>query len=208
MAEASVNLLKEPEVLSLDPQYVGDVLEDIRKVGRATGAEEQAQTLTARLQARIDTVAEAASRAFEQPRVLHLEWVEPLLCGGHWVPEMVELAGGVNCFGDKEKGSFPLEWEKVVESQPQVIIFLPCGFDVKRALQDVPLLAAKEGWKDLPAVRDNRVYVIDASAYSSRSGPRLVVGLEIMAEMIHPELFSGLVPEAGALRLYGDLVRT
>ena len=187
---------------------MGDVLEDIRRVGRATGVEDRAESVASRMQARIDAVTEMAARAENHPRVLHLEWVDPLLCGGHWVPEMVDLAGGINCFGDKDKGSYGLEWDKVVESQPDVIIFLPCGFDVKRGLQDVPLLADKEGWAGLPAVRNNRVYVIDASAYASRSGPRLVVGLEIMAEMIHPELFSGLVPEAGAIRVYGDLVRT
>jgi len=208
VAEASANLPKAPEVLSLDPQYLGDVLEDIRRVGRATGVEDRAGSVADRMQARIHAVAEKAAKADDQPRVLHLEWVDPLMCGGHWVPEMVDLAGGVNCFGDKEKGSFGLEWDNVVESQPDVIIFLPCGFDVKRGLQDVPLLADKEGWADLPAVRNNRIYVIDASAYASRSGPRLVVGLEIMAEMMHPELFSGMVPEAGAIRLYGDLVRT
>ena len=184
------------------------MLEDIRRVGRATGVEERANIEADRMQARIDAVKEMAGRAQEQPSVLHLEWVDPLMCGGHWVPEMVELAGGVNCFGDKEKGSHGLEWDKVVESQPDVIVFLPCGFDVKRGLQDVPLLVEKEGWADIPAVRNNRVYVIDASAYASRSGPRLVVGLEILAEMIHPELFSGMVPEAAAIRLYGDLVRT
>ena len=208
MAEASVNLAKEPEVLSLDPQYLSDVLEDIRRVGRATGAEEKAESIVSRMQGRIDAVSEAAATASNHPRVLHLEWVEPLMCGGHWVPEMVELAGGVNCFGDKEKGSFQLEWADVVESQPEIVILMPCGFDVKRALQDVPLLSQKEGWADTPAVRNNRVYVIDAGAYTSRSGPRLVDGLEIMAEMIHPELFSGMVPEAGGLRLYGDLVKS
>jgi iron complex transport system substrate-binding protein len=175
-------------------------------VGRATGAEAEAEALTARTQQRIDAVSRKASLANQRPRVLHLEWVDPLMCGGHWVPEMVELAGGTNCFGDKETGSFKLEWPDVVASQPEVIIFMPCGFEVKRALQDVPILAEKEGWASLPAVQNNRVYAIDASAYTSRSGPRLVVGLEILAEMIHPELFSGLIPEAGALRLYGDLV--
>ena len=192
--------------MSLDPQYLGDVLEDIRKVGRATGKEAEARSIADRMQARIDAVTRRASLADHRPRVLHLEWVDPLMCGGHWVPEMVELAGGVNCFGDKETGSFKLEWLEVVASQPEVIIFMPCGFEVKRALEDVPLLAGKEGWESLPAVRNNRVYAIDASAYTSRSGPRLVVGLEILAEMIHPELFSGMIPESGALRLYGDLV--
>jgi iron complex transport system substrate-binding protein len=208
VAEASVSLPKQPQILSLDPQYIGDVLEDVRRVGRATGTADAAESLTARLQARIDDVAAQASRADTRPRVLHLEWVDPLMCGGHWVPEMVELAGGVNCFGDKETGSFKLEWPKVVDSQPEVIILMPCGFDVKRGLQDVSLLGKQEEWANLPAVRNNRLYVIDAAAYTSRSGPRLVTGLEIVAEMVHPELFSGMVPEAGALRMYGDLVRT
>jgi len=198
-------LAKQPEVISLDPQYLGDILEDIRRVGRATGAKETAETITSRLQERIDAVAERASQASSKPRVLHLEWVDPLMCGGHWVPEMVELAGGVNCFGDKDTGSFRMEWSDVVASQPDVIVFMPCGFEVKRGLEDVPIVAALEGWDSLPAVENNRVYVVDASAYTSRSGPRLITGLEIMAEMMHPELFSGSIPEAGAARLYGSL---
>ncbi len=207
MAEASVNLPKAPQVLSLDPQYLGDVLEDVRRVGRATNCEDKAESIAAGMQARIDAVALAAAKAASRPRVLHLEWVEPLMCGGHWVPEMVELAGGVNCFGDKEKGSYRMEWADVAASRPEVVILLPCGFDVKRGLQDVPLLSQKEGWSDLPAVKNNRVYVVDAGAYTSRSGPRLVDGLEILAEVVHPELFSGGIPESGAIRLYGDLVR-
>ncbi len=198
-------MAKQPEVISLDPQYLGDILEDIRRVGRATGTEETAETITSRLQERIDAVAERASQASSKPRVLHLEWVDPLMCGGHWVPEMVELAGGVNCFGDKDTGSFRMEWSDVVASQPDVIVFMPCGFEVKRGLEDVPIVAALEGWDSLPAVENNRVYVVDASAYTSRSGPRLITGLEIMAEMMHPELFSGSIPEAGAARLYGSL---
>ena len=142
-----------------------------------------------------------------KPKVLSLEWIDPLIYAGHWVPEMVELAGGENCFGSKDAGSGPMEWSEIVASQPEVIIFMPCGFEVKRALQDVPLLAANEDWASIPAVQNQRVYVIDASAYISRSGPRLVTGLEIMAEMIHPELFSGLIPESGGVRLYGDLVK-
>ncbi len=205
MAEVTAGLAKQPEVISLDPQYLGDILEDIRRVGRATGTEEMAETITSRLQERIDAVAERASQASSKPRVLHLEWVDPLMCGGHWVPEMVELAGGVNCFGDKDTGSFRMEWSDVVASQPDVIVFMPCGFEVKRGLEDVPIVAALEGWDSLPAVENNRVYVVDASAYTSRSGPRLITGLEIMAEMMHPELFSGSIPEAGAARLYGSL---
>ena len=193
-------------MISLDPQYVSDVLEDIKRIGRATNSEDAAKLITDQMQARIDTVVNRLATVVNKPKVLHLEWVDPLMCGGHWVPEMVELAGGINCFGDKETGSFPLEWESIIDSQPEVIVLMPCGFDVKRGLQDLPLLSNKDGWANLPAVKNNRVYVIDAGAYTSRSGPRLVDGLEILAEMIHPDLFSGMVPESGALRIYGDLI--
>lgn len=193
---------KQPEVLSLDPQYLEDILADVRRVGQATGAEAMADEVTGRMQERIDAVTERAGMVDAKPRVLHLEWTDPLMCGGHWVPEMVEMAGGENCFGDKDTGSFPLEWDAVMESQPEVIVLMPCGFEIPRALEDVPLLTEKDGWTSLPAVKNNRVFAIDASNYTSRSGPRLVTGLEILAEMIHPELFSGMVPEMGARRIY------
>ena len=197
-----MSLAKQPEVLSLDPQLLGDVIRNIRMVGQATGAEERADEIAEDMEARIEAVAARAADADSKPSVLHVEWAEPLMCGGHWVPEMVDIAGGANTFGDKDTGTFQLEWDDVVERQPDVIVMMPCGFDVKRGMQDVPILAGREGWKELPAVRNDRVYVVDASAYTSRSGPRLVTGLEIMAEMIHPELFSGYIPEQGALRLF------
>ena len=196
-----------PKVLSLDPQYINDVLEDIKKVGSLTGKEDKAFQITQLMSDRIESVKSRCALVLDKPKVLSLEWVDPLMCGGHWVPEMVEIAGGVNCFGDKDTGSFKLEWQQILESKPDIIIFMPCGFDVKRGLEDVAILANKEGWALLPAVMNNQVYVIDASAYTSRSGPRLVTGLEIMAEMIHPEIFSGCIPESGALKLYGDLTK-
>ena len=198
-----MSLARQPEVLSLDPQLLGDVINNIRTVGRATGAEEKADVIAEGLEARVEAIAARAADVETRPSVLHVEWADPLMCGGHWVPEMVDIAGGSNTFGDKDTGTFKLEWDEVVERQPEVIVMMPCGFDVKRGLEDVPILSQREGWKDLPAVRNDRVYVVDASAYTSRSGPRLVTGLEIMAEMIHPELFSGYIPEAGALRLHG-----
>ena len=192
----------------MDPQLLADVVNDIRKVGKATGSEAAAEDIAIDMEARIGAVVQRAADADSQPSVLHVEWADPLMCGGHWVPEMVEMAGGSNSFGDKDTGTLKLEWDDVLERQPEIVIMMPCGFDVKRGLQDVPILAQREGWDSLPAVRNNRVYVIDASAFASRSGPRLVTGLEIMAEMIHPELFSGLIPESGALRLFGELAKT
>ena len=148
------------------------MVDAVRRVGQATGVESQADSLASRVETRIDAISQRVSQAAERPRVLGLEWVEPLICPGHWVPEMIELAGGTNCFGDKETASFKLEWDQVVESQPDVIIFMPCGYDVKRTLQDVPLLAAKEEWADLPAVRNERVYVIDAGALHQPGRPQ------------------------------------
>ena len=194
-------------MISLDPELLGDVLEDIRRVGRATDRDEAAESLTGRLQVRIDAVTERAAQVKHRPKVLQLEWVDPLLCGGHWVVEMVERAGGECCFGSKETGSSRLDWDQVIASQPEIIMLMPCGFNLDRAIEDVPLLVNLEGWDSLPAVRNDRVFIIDADAYTSRLGPRLVTGLEIMAEIIHPELFSGLIPDGGAVRL-SDAART
>ncbi len=200
MAELSRSLNKEPQVISLDPTYLADVLDDIRLVGKATGTEERARAITSDMQARIDAVVAKTSQATTRPRVLQLEWADPLLCGGHWVVEMVELAGGANCFGHRDHGSSRLEWADVVTSQPEVVILMPCGFGLERSVEDLPLLAQREGWETLPAVQNKRVYVIDAAAYTSRLGPRLVTGLEVMAEIIHPELFSGMIPEGAAVK--------
>ena len=201
MAELGLTLNKNPQVISLDPESLGDVLDDIRRVGRATGKDEAAESLTGQLQVRIDAVTERAAQAEYRPKVLQLEWADPLLCGGHWVVEMVERAGGESCFGSKETGSSRLDWNQVIASQPEIIMLMPCGFDLKRALEDVPLLLKLEVWDSIPAVRNDQVYIIDADAYTSRLGPRLVTGLEIMAEIIHPEVFSGMIPDGGAVRL-------
>ena len=195
MAELSKNLPNEPKVISLDPTYIGDVLEDIRRVGIATDKSELANNLARSLQKRINAVQEIASKSPDRPRVLQLEWTEPLLSGGHWVVEMVELAGGFSVFGDKNQSSMRLDWDEVVSSQPEVILLMPCGFDLARAREDIPMLTSLSGWESLPAVQKGRAYVLDASAYTSRLGPRLITGLEIMAQLIHPELFSGMIPE-------------
>ena len=201
MAELGKTLHQEPQVLSLNPILMEDVLEDIRRVGRATGKEGAANALTGELQARLDAVVSRASQAASRPRVLQLEWTDPLLCGGHWVVEMVELAGGISSFGSKDQGSMRLDWDEVVANQPEVILLMPCGYDLDRAKEDIPTLTALPGWNTIPAVQQRRAYVLDAAAYTSRLGPRLITGLEIMAELIHPELFSGMIPEGAAANI-------
>ena len=114
---------------------------------------------------------------------------------------MVELAGGISSFGSKDQGSMRLDWDEVVASQPEVILLMPCGFDLDRSKEDIPTLTALPGWNTLPAVEQRRTYVLDAAAYTSRLGPRLVTGLEMMAELIHPELFSGMIPEGAAANI-------
>ena len=195
MAELSEKLPNEPQVISLDPTYIGDVLDDIRRVGLATGKSDEADNLADSLETRINAVREIALKSPDRPRVLQLEWTGPLLSGGHWVVEMVELAGGISVFGDKTQSSMRLDWDEIVASQPEVILLMPCGFDLDRAREDIPTLTSLRGWDSLPAVQQGRAYVLDASAYTSRLGPRLITGLEIMAELIHPELFSGMIPE-------------
>ncbi len=186
---------------------MGDVLENIRQVGAATGTAEQAEQMAQRLQRRIDAVTERASLASHRPRVACLEWLDPIFFAGHWVPQMVDLAGGVDCLATAEEPSRRVEWDEVLKQEPEVVVVLPCGFDVPQAMREVNLLTERAGWGELPAVRDNRVFVTNASAYYSRSGPRLVDGLEMLAEMLHPELFTGMVPLDGAMRLQGDVFK-
>ena len=195
-----------PEILSLDPNSVDDVIGDVLKVGEATGTKDEAERFASTLRRRVDAVKARAELAATRPRVACLEWMEPVMVAGHWVPEMVEMAGGEDVLGDKHTPSFRIEWERVLEARPEVILVTPCGFDAKRALQEISLFTERDGWDSIPAVQQSRVFVVDANAYFSRSGPRLIDGLEIMAEILHPELFSGLVPPGGTIRINGQVV--
>ena len=116
------------------------MVEDLNRIGRATGTEAKAAEMTAGLTARIESVIERAKDADTHPSVLHVEWADPVMCAGHWVPEMTEMAGGTNSFGDKDTGTLKLDWDEVVASQPEIIIMMQCGFDVTRALEDMPLM--------------------------------------------------------------------
>ena len=187
-------LPKRPAVLSLTPQSLGDVLKDIERVGEATGRIREAKTAAAALEKRTAAVAGRAARAHRRPRVVCLEWLEPVMAAGHWVPEIVGLAGGTEPIGLAGAPSRRVSWEQVRSAAPEVLILMPCGFDVERVMEEMHLLTSRPGWQTLPAVATGRVFAANGHAYYSRSGPRLVDGLEVLARLIHPELFPEPVP--------------
>lgn len=205
--EAMDSLPQKPQVVSLDPYSIDDMLNNILSVAEAAGVKGEGERVVGRLRVRRDAVASRAGMASHRPRVVCLEWLEPLLVAGHWGPEMVSLAGGEDCLGKAGESSYKVTWEQVAEAMPEVVVAMPCGMDVSRALAEVHLLTEKPGWGDLPAVKNNAFFVADGSAYFSRSGPRLIDGLELLAEALRPELFKGITPAGGAFRVYGRLFR-
>jgi iron complex transport system substrate-binding protein len=197
--EVVTKLPRKPEVLSLDPQRLGDVLRDVERVGEATGRFKEAGAAVTSLKKRVAIVAERAARTTTRPKVVCLEWLDPPMASGHWVPEMVSLAGGIEPLGTLGLPARRVSWEEVLSSSPEILILMPCGFDVERVLEEVHLVAGLPGWDTLPAVQRDAVFAVNGHEYYSRSGPRLVDGLEIMAYIIHPELFRRPTPE-GALK--------
>ncbi len=198
---ASASLARKPEIISLAPALLSDVLRDIELVGKMAGKKREAEIFVAHLQKRIDRVREKASRSDYRPRVACLEWLEPIYNAGHWIPEMVELAGGMDGLGKKGKPSEKIDWDRVIQSAPEVIVLMPCGFEIARTLKELRLLYQLPGWSDLPAVKKGNVFAVNGSAYFNRSGPRLVDGLEILARIIHPEIFPLQTAPEAAQRL-------
>ena len=178
-----------PVIVSLEPNALADVWQDFRRVGSALGAPERAERLIEESRRRMDEIVRKAQVLDARPTVACIEWIEPLMAAGNWMPELVEMAGGVNLFGEAGKHSPWMTWEELVAKDPDVILVLPCGFDIERSLQEMPILAGKAEWKGLRAVRSGRVIVADGNQYFNRPGPRLVESLEILAEILHPDAF-------------------
>lgn len=189
--EAVRSLPTRPEVINLEPERLEDVLADIARVGAATGRQAAAAALLADLRGRITAVRERIARAASRPRVAFIEWIDPIFCGGHWNPELIAMAGGEDGIGHVGERSQQVEWARVAAYQPEVMVIAACGFTEERARQDEPLLRAYPGFDDLPCARADRVHFVDGAAYFSRPGPRLVDSLELLARLIHPELFAG-----------------
>jgi iron complex transport system substrate-binding protein len=133
-------------------------------------------------------IAEQSGAARRRPRSAMIEWVDPLMAGGNWMPELVQMAGGENLFGAVGQPSPWLDWDQVVAADPDVVVVHPCGFDMARTLEEMPLLERRPGWRELKAVQRDRIFVTDGSQYFNRPGPRIVESLEILAEILHPEL--------------------
>jgi iron complex transport system substrate-binding protein len=197
------DLPKTPRVVSLNPTSLEDVLHDVLTVGEVTGTSERARAAVALMRQRIDSVRQLAAQASTRPRVFCLEWMDPLFISGHWIPEMVEIAGGTDGIGNHGTPSSRITWDRVRAYEPEVVILMPCGADVPKTLSELNYVRALPGWNALPAVCHSRVYAVNASAYFSRSGPRLVDGLELLAQIIQPELFPWTVSRDIAIRVPG-----
>ena len=204
---AAARLDAPPRVVSLDPASVADVLADIRRLGALCGVSDVADAVVGRLQARLDDVraraADAVRKAGVRPRVACIEWLDPLIVAGHWLPEMVEMAGGVDALALPGAASRRIDMAELVAAAPDVVVLMPCGMGTERAVAEARALGLgdAEGWRGLPAVANGRVYAADASAYFSRSGPRLVDAVELLGGMAHPGAFGEVGVEGAVVRV-------
>ena len=198
---AVVHLDPPPQVLSLDPSTLDDVLGDIETVGEFTGQRAPAEELITALRERIERVRAKVAGLGSPPRVACIEWLDPLIVAGHWIPEMVRVAGGWDGLGDVGSASRRVQMDELSDYRPEILILMPCGMDVDRTVAEFALLDDLNRWTALPAVQGGRVYAVDAGALFSRSGPRLIDGLELMAQIVHPDLFPAPLPTGAARRL-------
>jgi iron complex transport system substrate-binding protein len=186
----ALNLLpKKPQILWLTPKSLEEIFDNLRELGQATDRMKEAEELIATGRARLEKLADATRNLSHRPRVFCLEWLVPVYCSGHWMPEMVEIAGGVDALASKGTDSVRIPWDDVLQWAPEVLIITPCGFNLDKVIDLTPQLFTNPGWSELPAVRDGRVYAVDANSYFARPGPRVVDGTELLAHLIHPDLF-------------------
>ncbi len=201
MCEAGV------KVVSLEPNKIADIFENIVMVGELTERESEAHTLIDNLKGRLDRVKEKTMGTQRRPRTLMLEWLEPPFAPGHWVPEQVEIAGGDHAFGRTGQRSVTTTAEEIRTYAPEVVVLIPCGYYKEDILRQLPGARLPEGWNDLPAVKSGEVWATDATSYFSRPGPRVVDGVEILARIPHPQVF-GPPDEQHALRVPGHLMKS
>ena len=189
--DKAVSILNnKPEVVILDPHNLDDILGGILEVAKKIGKTAEAQTLIDSLRQRIEYVKTKPTKS--RPKVLCIEWLDPLFTAGHWVPQMVEIAAGINGISVVGEPSRRMKIQEAIAFEPDIIVLMPCGFDINRTKQEYSKLAANKEWKKLRAVENNNVYAVDANSYFSKPGPRTITGIEILAKIIHPETFGEL----------------
>ena len=193
-------LTPEVQIISLRPQRLSDIWDDIRRIAQATGQDAVAEAVLSGLKKRIWQV-EQQTRHLSRPRVACLEWLDPLMAGGNWIPELVEIAGGTSAFATAGTHSPSITWDALAAYQPDILIIMPCGFKIAQSQMDLPTLAAHPQWQVLPAVQTNRVFVVDGNAYYNRPGPRIVDSAETLAEILHPEVCADLAPAGAYIRV-------
>ncbi len=179
----------QPTLVSLQPDGLNEVWKDMGLVANSLGIEAKGTELVESLSQQMDRISDRAQATSERPRVACVEWLEPLMAAGNWMPELVERAGGENLLGESGKHSSWMSWEELSQSDPDILVVLPCGFDMKRTREEMYWLTDRSEWGSLKAVQKGRVYVTDGHQYFNRPGPRLMESLQILAEIIHPEVF-------------------
>jgi iron complex transport system substrate-binding protein len=188
----------DADVVSLDPHSLDGIFSSIERAGKLLGRAAEARKLVSLLRARVEAVREKALR-LPTIRVIALEWSDPPFVGGHWIPEMVEIAGGTNLLNGRERPSRAVTWREVADAVPEVVVFMPCGYYLEEALEEARGLFQQPEFASTPAARDGAVFTVDATSYFSRPGPRVVDGLEILAWAIHPDAFPP-APESSIAR--------
>ncbi len=179
-----------PQILWLTPQSLNEIFENVLDLGAATGRQQQAETLVDDCRQRLQALRQRTEHV-QRPRVFCMEWLDPVYASGHWVPELVKIAGGVDELGSERSESVRVSWDDVAAWAPEILIIMPCGFNLQQTMKQVWSVFGRQTsspFFDLPAVRNNRVYAVDANSYFARPGPRVVEGAELLAELIHPEL--------------------
>jgi iron complex transport system substrate-binding protein len=182
-------LPNRPEILWLTPRTLAEIADNLREVARATGTTERAEAWIATNFERLKQIETRALQAAVRPRVFCMEWLDPLYCSGHWVPEMVRIAGGIDQLSKQGSDSIRISWQEVFNWAPEILILMPCGNHLEQVMDLAPKLCSLPRWDEVPAARNGKVYAVDASSYFARPGPRVIQGTELLAHLIHPELF-------------------
>jgi iron complex transport system substrate-binding protein len=204
LATALTRFTEPPQVLCLNPLDLGDVWRDILWVGEETSRGHAAESLLEKIGEQLGRVERLLRHVSGHPRVAFLEWLQPFYVGGHWVPEMIERAGGVDVFGSPRKPTFRVTLQDIVEATPDVILVSPCGYRAEQARNEYRSMEFPDQWNAIPAVRNNRVYALEANGYFSRPGPRLATGIEILAKTFHPSLEVSQEAQHAILAIAGE----